>query len=747
MRANFKKNRGITLIALVVTIIVIIILAGVSIMALTKSGIIGKAKDAADKTEQSTAEEEVQLSWLELYMENSDFDSLTLQRQAELLESELKSKYPDANSKIVEFDEEKKLIKVNHRGYDVAIESSKTGNNNTGGNTSGGNTSGGNTSGENTSGGNTSGGNTSSGNTSGGNTSTGGNTGTPDTPSYIILFESNGGSSVNSQTVKKGEKVTRPTEPTKSGYSFGGWYTDSECTSMYNFDNIVTGGMTLYAKWTSETSKEYFEWITTSKYATLIGFSDAGKTAYNNGDITELSIPSIYNGVPVNKINTSAFKGYTKISKLVIPDSVEIITSNAFYGCSGIEEISIPVSTNYMTDSSVFYGCTGIKKVTLTPGNGEVKDYTTSTYQYTPWYYSKGNNIDVVVNSGTKKVGDYTFYSNSGIKTVNIGDGVENIGTGAFLSCKGITQLYVGANVIGSSAFNGCTALVVAEIGENVKEIGFSAFKNCSSMDLTYSDTSLTLVGESAFEGCKGIVGKLTLLKNTEKIGSKAFYGCTGITGFTMSKIINIGNNAFEGCTYLSTGIEGLSTCEIIGNYAFKDCNNLNSGTVVFNNIREVGDYAFDGKSGINIKIESDNLQKLGNYAFRKCSKLNGVVKISNGNIGDYAFNNCIGISGLILGENINSIGSYAFCDCTGITGTIEINGDFISKTGIFKNCVNIKKIIIGENVKDIGINCFTNDTGIEELAIPVSLNPCAPSTASISSSDPAFYNCTGIKK
>ena len=114
LRKN-SNNKGITLIALVVTIIVIIILAGVTIAALSSSGIIGRAKEASNKTEQASAEEEVQMAWMSLYMANTDFSDLTLKRQSELLEEDLKNQYPDANSEIIECNEGDKTIKVNHR--------------------------------------------------------------------------------------------------------------------------------------------------------------------------------------------------------------------------------------------------------------------------------------------------------------------------------------------------------------------------------------------------------------------------------------------------------------------------------------------------------------------------------------------------------------------------------------------------------------------------------------------------------
>jgi len=68
---------------------------------------------------------------------------------------------------------------------------------------------------------------------------------------YTVTFDSQGGSALSSQMVEYGEKVTEPTDPTKEGYTFGGWYKESGCTNAWNFANdTVTANVTLYAKWT-----------------------------------------------------------------------------------------------------------------------------------------------------------------------------------------------------------------------------------------------------------------------------------------------------------------------------------------------------------------------------------------------------------------------------------------------------------------------------------------------------------------
>ena len=74
----------------------------------------------------------------------------------------------------------------------------------------------------------------------------------PDT--YTVSFNSQGGSVVDSQNVKSGETATEPTTvPTRAGFDFGGWYTNADCTTEYDFSTPVTGNLILYAKWTLNT--------------------------------------------------------------------------------------------------------------------------------------------------------------------------------------------------------------------------------------------------------------------------------------------------------------------------------------------------------------------------------------------------------------------------------------------------------------------------------------------------------------
>jgi uncharacterized repeat protein (TIGR02543 family) len=67
---------------------------------------------------------------------------------------------------------------------------------------------------------------------------------------YTVTFNSNGGAGILSQSIMYNSKAVKPTNPTKVGYTFGGWYKDAKCTNAWNFTTEkVYANTTLYAKW------------------------------------------------------------------------------------------------------------------------------------------------------------------------------------------------------------------------------------------------------------------------------------------------------------------------------------------------------------------------------------------------------------------------------------------------------------------------------------------------------------------
>ena len=68
-------------------------------------------------------------------------------------------------------------------------------------------------------------------------------------PPLSVSFDTAGGSIVSSQDLIKYDMCKRPEDPTRSGYTFKGWYKDQDLTLKYDFERAVTSDLTLYAKW------------------------------------------------------------------------------------------------------------------------------------------------------------------------------------------------------------------------------------------------------------------------------------------------------------------------------------------------------------------------------------------------------------------------------------------------------------------------------------------------------------------
>lgn len=73
---------------------------------------------------------------------------------------------------------------------------------------------------------------------------------------FTVKFDTDGGSRVANQNIKRNDTANEPAKPTKEGYVFDGWYTDSKFTAEYDFNKKVTKNITIYAKWVESENQE-----------------------------------------------------------------------------------------------------------------------------------------------------------------------------------------------------------------------------------------------------------------------------------------------------------------------------------------------------------------------------------------------------------------------------------------------------------------------------------------------------------
>ncbi|WP_345065290.1 choice-of-anchor G family protein [Leifsonia kafniensis] len=115
-------------------------------------------------------------------------------------------------------------------------------------------------------------------------TTTAGTTTNPDVPStYTVTFNAQGGSAVKAITAQKGKKFTAPKDPTRTGYAFKGWFTNSDASKKWVWSTPANGNVKLYAGWTKNaaTAPTVKRISGDDRYATAVALSKASypKTA------------------------------------------------------------------------------------------------------------------------------------------------------------------------------------------------------------------------------------------------------------------------------------------------------------------------------------------------------------------------------------------------------------------------------------------------------------------------------------
>lgn len=112
------------------------------------------------------------------------------------------------------------------------------------------------------------------------------------TDEVTVTFDSNGGSKVAKQTIEKGAKAEKPSNPKRSGYTFRGWYEDEDLKTKYDFSQPVNEDITLYARWRRSSGSSSSSSGTAVTYKVVIDDTENGavesdkETASKNTTVT-----------------------------------------------------------------------------------------------------------------------------------------------------------------------------------------------------------------------------------------------------------------------------------------------------------------------------------------------------------------------------------------------------------------------------------------------------------------------------
>ena len=180
---------------------------------------------------------------------------------------------------------------------------------------------------------------------------------------YEVTFNTKGGSAVRKQTVKEGEKATRPNDPTKGGNKFVDWYLEDSYETVYDFNTPVTSSFTLYAKWALSTDSTLIAQVnyysTDDSGVEIAMFDEAGLKLHNiNGWVGEglthnMSWRTI---MIVDAQGRLAFGVHCPANGYGNPSEYSYV-SNEYYGPSGVGYTNNPaivLGNSYNSNSNDF---------------------------------------------------------------------------------------------------------------------------------------------------------------------------------------------------------------------------------------------------------------------------------------------------------------------------------------------------------------------------------------------------------
>ena len=568
---------------------------------------------------------------------------------------------------------------------------------------------------------------------------------------HTVTFDTLGGSQVESAIVEHGEKVSKPADPTKPGYTFDGWEYEGEPWVFYGY--AITEDITLIASWTAIDYIVIFQNDDGSVLETQTPVHYGDSVTYH-GEIPVKPNPEdhyiyTFNGwdIDITNItgNTIAIAQYSEeyapYTAKFLDESNSVIYSTlvregetaTFGGETPTKPSDLDLQIQYQfagwdeisrTNDEIIYkvhfeSCT----------NGLVFEGN-SVYQYT------GSSTSVTIPAywngfAITNISEQAFESTN-VEQVNISSGITSISEWAFANCASLRVVNFPNSMmtIGNNAFQGCSSLNNINLPDGIVSIGNGAFYNCSSLtEITIPD-SVTSLGDSVFWNCSSLISA-TLPNNLTEIYDCLFGGCSSLTEITIpDSVTSIGPSAFTSCGSLES-IVIPDSVEYIWYGAFNYCEKL---TIYTQREFKPKTWQADWSGDSLVVWGYESNITVGDYTYALSSQ-NGIKKAAlidyNRSIEHFE------VPEEVNGYNLSSINMSIFKYNTTLKTIVLPNCVNVINNQMFIGCSLLESIVIPDGITSIGNMAFYDCSALFEVTIPSSVTYVG---------DYAFYSRSAIR-
>ncbi len=424
---------------------------------------------------------------------------------------------------------------------------------------------------------------------------------------HSIIYHLDGGTNLNGSPTYFNEDVeTTLLNPTKAGWKFLGWYTNSNYSDLVTSIEVNTSSdVELYALW----EQDYLIFEEFDDYVVVTGLKQP---------LIIVEIPSTYNGKTVTTIGKNCFMYETVIMEVILPDTITTIEEHAF-SADNLETINLPEGLVVIGDYA-FSSNNEIKEIIIPSTVISIGESV---------FASCGKLLNVVFNNPITVITKGMFEDSVGLKTIVIPEGVTQIESNAFNGCDNLTNIILPSTLlrIDRYAFAYTPNLITITLPANLQELGDGVFYETGLVSLTLPN-SLTTIGEQVWIYNRDLETLTLGASLSTQLTYRDFVGLDSLAAINVDSE-NQMYNSENGVLY--------------GNY--------DSYTLVR--------YPA-AKTETNYDINEETVTIAVN-AFMESSLENITIPDTVTTIGEYAFESCEDLIRMYLSTNIVSIGSGAF--------------------------------------------------------------------------------------